>query len=89
MIIAIVAYSSLNKEYRLLAKKHYKKIKKKFLDNIDRVVNDKDDPYGEEQWYDEEDDTVARADAIRYNKRFKHLEDMPFFGLHRRKDVEP
>jgi uncharacterized membrane protein len=87
MLTAIAAYGSLNKEYRLLAKKNYQKIKKVFIDNANKIGND-NDPYGEEQWFDE-DNTIARADAIRYNKRFKHLEDMPWFGLHSKKDVMP
>lgn len=87
LLIATVAYSSLNKEYRLLAKKNYRKIRKEFIENIDKIENVAD-PYGEEQWYDEED-IIARADATRYNKRFKHLEDMPYIGLHHRKDINP
>jgi hypothetical protein len=79
-------YSSLNKEYRLLAKNIYKKIRNEYTEKYlkDMELND---PLGEEQW---EDNTLNKANDIRYKKKrnfLGDLEDFPMIGLHDKKDI--
>jgi hypothetical protein len=80
-------YSSINKEYRLLAKNIYKKIKKeyteKYLKDMELI-----DPLGEEQW---EDDTLSKSNNIRYRSKRridKDFENFPIIGLHDNADKQ-
>jgi len=93
IFIVFAIYTKMSKEYRLLAKEYYRKIKeeyiKKYLNHsIDRNAVKDIDPYGEDTWYPE-DAYVNYADEKRYKKKYKFTEDMPFLGLRDKKDVEP
>lgn len=87
-LLSFVIYTSLSKKYRLLAKQEYKKIKDvytdKYLNRDPRHV----DPYGEEDWNDN-DEIISRANNIRYDKKYKDAEDVPFIGLRHNKDINP
>lgn len=80
-------YAKMSKEYRLLAKKSYQKIKNEYIEKYQINKNQEDDPYEEEEW---EDDNISTSDKFRYkNKKFLSIyEDMPLIGLRKNKDVK-
>jgi len=87
LFLVWILYTSLSKRYRLEAKSLYKKIKDFYVEKYFHEEK-KEDPYGEEDWYNEMD-IITKANQIRYNKKYKHTENIPFIGLRDKKDIEP
>jgi len=93
--IILVAYNSMNKEFRKSAKSNYDKIREFYIRKY-RKFNLEDDPFGEEDWFDkkgtEELNPVGKSDSIRFDGRdgFSPFERVPFIGIETRtRDAGP
>lgn len=88
ILTVVLLFNSLSKNYRLLAKDYFKKIKDAYIEKYLPENKAKEfDVYGEEDWGDD-DEIISNANKIRYDKKyFSFYEDVPLFGLGHRKDV--